>query len=107
MENIERLRASREQLKQKVRAAGFEAGKAWALENAEWENILAVAALDPEHETVNGLYDLLSDRGEDDETFAAMFGYERHQFNLISDEAAQGFVEGVKLVHDQVGKDSD
>jgi hypothetical protein len=43
-----------------------------------------------------------SDQGFGNEDFASLFRREVHQIGLISDEEAQGFVEGVKLVHDDV-----
>jgi len=100
-EAIERLRAKREQYEQKVRAEGVEAGKMWALQKADWEDIVAVVAMSDDA-SVNDLYHVLSDQCFGEEDFARLFGREAHQIGLISNEEAQGFVEGVKLVHDEV-----
>jgi uncharacterized protein YukE len=100
-EAIERLRAKREQYEQKVRADGVEAGKTWALQKADWGDIVVVVAMSDDA-SVNDLYRVLSDQGFGKEDFASLFGREAHQIGLISDEEAQGFVEGVKLVHDEV-----
>ena len=73
----------------------------WALQKAEWEDIVAVVAM-PDGASVNDLHSVLSDQGYGNDDFANLFGREAHQIGLISDEEAQGFIEGVKLVREEV-----
>jgi hypothetical protein len=72
--------------------------KMWALQKAEWEDIVAVVAM-PDGASLHGV---LSDQGYGNDDFANLFGREAHQIGLISDEEAQGFIEGVKLVREEV-----
>jgi len=76
VEAIGRLRAKREQYEQKVRAAGVEAGKTWALQKADWEHIVAVVAMSDDA-SVNDLYRVLGDQGFGKEDFASLLAARR------------------------------
>jgi hypothetical protein len=89
---IKRLKASRQKAEQEDRASGLEDGKQWAMEDADWVDLDAIAKM--EGNTYDDLQEALSDWCSD--INEEVFGREGPQ---ASDAYVGGFIEGAMLVH--------
>jgi hypothetical protein len=96
----ERLQASRQESVANARAAGAEAGKRWASEDATWDELCAVVALDEENRNFEYLCGMLDENFGHDAN--EVFGFFRDSNAAcplpISDSEIDGFIGAAALV---------
>jgi hypothetical protein len=102
---IERLKASRAKSEENDRQSGIEAGKAWAMREAEWDVLCTVACLDEDDPNCEegagfGLWGILHKQGYEGRYLAELFGCEG--LDDLSDASAAGFIIGARLVKEEV-----
>ena len=101
-QEIDRLRASKEQAAKEDRASGAESGRAWAVQKASWRELCAVVALHRPHRNFDDLTELLVDHfGYDLGDFMSLLPDCSETRSPMSDETIEGFVEGAKQVIDE------
>ncbi len=117
---IERLRASREKCEARSRVAhakgecatpleceardhdhGVEVGKQWAMRRAEWDELEDVAGLTGEV-TFSILTVVLEAHGYHPEKLAEDFGCDDYPESSPTDAEVIGFIEGARVVKEQV-----
>jgi hypothetical protein len=104
---IKRLNASRQKVEQAVRASGLGNGKEWAMNCAEWDALCAVTDIGEHTEDDDFTYlgYVLNDYGYDAESLYDIFGRNLRFGNggpPITDAEVRGFIDGARLVLDEV-----
>jgi hypothetical protein len=104
---IKRLKASRQKAEQEDRASGLEHGRIWAMNDAEWAGLCAVTRIGEHTEDDDFTYlgYVLQEHGYDAESLYDIFGRDLRFGNgdpPISDAEVRGFIEGARLVLDEV-----
>jgi hypothetical protein len=97
---IERLKTSRVKVEETDRQSGIECGKSWAMKDAEWDQLVAVAELDEASLSAGLLFQQLAEFGYDDDEACSVFA--KSDDEEVSDAEAVGFVIGARMVKEAV-----
>lgn len=96
---VQRLKKSREAAETEERELAVVCGKEWAMKEAEWNELVNVAALD---ESDVSFARVLAALECDGDYLAAQFGHDSYNGAEITDAEAAGFVIGARIVKDAV-----
>ena len=100
---LARLRACKAQAVKEDIESSAECGKAWAMRDATWSELRDVVNLNGEARPLDGLCGRLNGHlGHDLDYFRRFFPQSRKMPLPMSDEEAEAFIEGAKLVMDAV-----
>jgi hypothetical protein len=100
---LARLRASRAQADKEDIESSAECGKAWAMREATWSELRDVVNLNGEARPLDGLCGRLNGHlGHDLDYFKSFYPQSRKTPLPMSDEEAEAFIKGAKLVMDAV-----